>query len=226
MQRDGVEGKADLMKLAKPRIDIGLSTHSLEPMLTFWRDQAGLAFDHKLPIRRGQDQYRHDALGTVVKINHHAAALPASRPAGYRELIVARPGLEEARRLADPDGNLMRLAPPGEDGVTQIGVRIAVRDLAAHRRFYTEVLGLAEEPWAHGAAFRAGESLILAEPSADAPGDAQVAGKGWRYITLQVFKVDEDHARALAWPRRPRSGVAPDHPGPDRPHLDDPRSGR
>lgn len=207
MQPGAAEGKFVLMKLAKPRIDIGLSTNLLEPMLRFWQGEAGLAFDHKLPIRRGQDQYRHDADGSVIKINHHAAPLPASRPAGYRELIVARPSLEEARRLADPDGNLVRLAPAGEDGVTQIGVRIAVRDLAAHRRFYVDVLGFAEEPWAHGAAFRAGESLILAEPSADAPGDAQIAGKGWRYITLQIFKVDEDHARALALGAR--EGMAP-----------------
>ncbi len=195
------------MKLAKPRIDIGLSTNNLEPMLAFWRDEVGIPFDHKLPIRRGQDQYRHDALGSVIKINHHAEPLPASRPAGYRELIIARPGLTEARRLADPDGNLVRLVPPGEDGVTQIGVRVAVRDLAAHRRFYVEVLGFTEEAWPDGAAFRAGESLILAEPSADAPGDAQIAGKGWRYITLQVFKVDDDHARALALGAR--EGMAP-----------------
>jgi lactoylglutathione lyase len=74
-------------------------------------------------------------------------------------------------------------------------VRLAVRDLDAHRRFYAEAFGLPEE---RPGAFRAGESLILLEQSPDAPADAQMQGRGWRYITFQVFKVDEEHARVLA----------------------------
>jgi hypothetical protein len=31
-------------------------------MLRFWQQDAGLRFDHALPVRRGQKQYRHDAL--------------------------------------------------------------------------------------------------------------------------------------------------------------------
>jgi lactoylglutathione lyase len=123
--------------------------------------------------------------------------LPATPPAGYVELIVAREGLPSPRALADPDGNRVRLVPPGEAGVGQIGVRLAVRDLAAHRRFYREVLGFSEEAWIPGAAFRAGESLLLVEQSPDAPSDASMDGRGWRYITLQVFKVDDEHAQAL-----------------------------
>ena len=186
------------MRLARPAIDIGLSTHVIAPMLAFWRDDAGLTFDHLLPIRRGHDQHRFAAAGSVVKINHHADPLPPAAPSGYRELVVARAGLDAPRALVDPDGNRLRLVPPGEEGVGQIGVCLAVRDLAAHRRFYADALGLAEEPHARGAAFRAGESLILLEESADAPAEAGMAGPGWRYITLQVFKVDEEHARILA----------------------------
>jgi catechol 2,3-dioxygenase-like lactoylglutathione lyase family enzyme len=192
------------MQLAKPRIDIGLSTNHLDPMLAFWQGEAGLAFDHLLPIRKGQDQHRHDANGSVVKINHQAEPVPANPPAGYRELIVAREGLTEPRRLTDPEGARVTLAPPGCDGVTQIGVRLAVRDLEAHRRFYREALGLPEE--APGR-FRAGESLIILEESPDAPADAQMRGPGWRYITFQVFKVDEEHARVLA--NGGREAVAP-----------------
>ena len=40
------------MQLAKPRIDIGLSTNDLEPMLAFWQGEAGIPLDHVLPIRR------------------------------------------------------------------------------------------------------------------------------------------------------------------------------
>jgi lactoylglutathione lyase len=186
------------MHLAKPRIDIGLSTNRLEPMLAFWQGEAGVSFDHLLPIRRGHDQHRHDANGSVVKINHHLDPLPGNPPSGYRSLIVARDRLAAPVELVDPDGNSVRLVPPGADGVTQIGVRVIVRDLAAHRAFYRDALALTEEPTsAAAAAFRAGESLILLDPSSDAPDDAQMAGPGWRYITFQVFKVDEEHARVL-----------------------------
>ena len=92
----------------------------------------------------------------------------------------------------------MTLVPPGAFGIKQIGIRLKVRDLAAHRRFYAEGLGLTEEPVVKGATFRAGETLLLLEQSQDAPSDAVMDGKGWRYITFQVFKVDSEHLRILA----------------------------
>src|SRR5439155_25890588 len=133
------------------------------------QDEAGIAFDHLLPIRRGHDQHRHDANGSVLKINHHHEPLPDAPPSGYRELLVAREGLSAPRSLTDPDGNRVSVVPPGCEGVTQIGVRLGVRDLEAHRRFYVDALGLAEEPHANGAAFRAGETLLIVEEAPDAP---------------------------------------------------------
>ncbi|MFC3067725.1 VOC family protein [Phenylobacterium soli] len=196
------------MQLAKPRVDIGLSTNHLEPMLAFWQNEAGVPFDHLLPIRPGQDQHRHDANGSVLKINHHAEPLPANPPAGYRELIIAREGLTAPRHLADPEGNRVSLVPPGWQGVRQVGVRIAVRDLAAHRRFYREALELPEEePERTPGRFRAGETLIILEEDPSAPVDAAMQGPGWRYITFQVFKVDEEHAKVLA--RGGREALAP-----------------
>ncbi|HSZ51365.1 MAG TPA: VOC family protein [Caulobacteraceae bacterium] len=192
------------MRLAKPQVDIGLSTNDIAPLLAFWQGEAGVKFDHLLPIRRGQDQHRHDIGGSVLKLNAHAEPLPDSPPSGYRELIIAREGLAAPRALTDPEGNRVRLVPPGEDGVTQIGVRLAVRDLDAHRRFYSEALGLEE---VRPGVFRAGESLILLEQAADAPADAEMRGRGWRYITFQVFEVDREHAAALE--RGAREAVAP-----------------
>lgn len=183
------------MDLAKPRIDIGLATNDLQPMLAFWQEQVAVPLDHVLPIRRGQDQHRHDVLGSVLKINHHTAPLPANPPSGYRELLIAREGLTAPKPMADPEGNRVCLVPPGHEGITQIGVRLGVRDVGAHRRFYSEALGLPEE---RPGVFRAGESLILLEADSDAPADAQMQGPGWRYITFQVFKVDAEHARVLA----------------------------
>jgi hypothetical protein len=68
------------MQLAKSVIDIGLSTNNLEPMLRFWQQDAAVRFDHVLPVRRGQKQYRHDQQGSIIKLNHHAEALPEAAP--------------------------------------------------------------------------------------------------------------------------------------------------
>jgi predicted enzyme related to lactoylglutathione lyase len=187
------------MRLAKPRVDVGLATDNLGPMLEFWQNEAAVPFEQVLRIRPGHEQHRHDANGSVLKINHQAEPLVGAPASGYREVIIARSDLTTPRSLVDPDGNRLRLAPAGEDGVTQIGIRLAVRDLAAHVAFYREALGLAQEPTAAaGAAFRAGETLILMDQAPDAPADAGMDGGGWRYITFQVFKVDEEHARVLA----------------------------
>lgn len=183
------------MDLAKPRVDIGLATNDLEPMLAFWQGEAQIPFDHLLPVRRGQNQHRHDVLGSVLKINHHVDALPEAPPSGYLELLVARPGLTEPRELADPEGNRVSLVPPGHLGIDQIGIRIGVRDLGVHRRFYGEALGLEE---IRPGVFRAGETVILLESDPDAPSSAEMRGRGWRYITFQVFKVDQEHARVLS----------------------------
>jgi lactoylglutathione lyase len=188
------------MDLAKPRMDFGLTTSGdIEPMLRFWQDEVGLPFDHLLKIRPGHDQHRHDALGSVIKINHTATPPPGGPPTGYRELYLARAGIEAPRPIADPDGNRVTLVPPGWRGIGQIGVRLAVRSIEAHRRFYTEALGLAEEAWEGGAAFRAGESLLIVEPSPDAPQPGvRPGGRGWGYVTFQIFKVDLEHAFVLA----------------------------
>jgi predicted enzyme related to lactoylglutathione lyase len=195
------------VNLAKPRVDIGLNTNNLEPMLAFWQNEAGLKFDHILPIRKGMKQHRHDVLGSVVKINHYDTPLPDKRRSGYSELLIARAGLTAAKSMHDPDGNAVTLVPPGVHGIGQIGIRLKVRNLGAHSRFYLDGLGLTNEAAEFGAAFRAGETLLLLDPSPDAPSDATMEGKGWRYITFQVFKVDEEHRQVIA--RGGREAMAP-----------------
>src|SRR6267142_4094976 len=151
------------MQLAKRVIDIGLSTSNLEPMLQFWQQDAAVRFDHVLPVRRGQKQYRHVEQGSVVKLNHHAELLPDAAPSGYRELIIAREGVQTPRQMVDPDGNRMRLVPPGHDGITQLALTMGVRSVSEHRRFYGDILGFTEQAWSGGPAFRLGDSLLLLE---------------------------------------------------------------
>jgi catechol 2,3-dioxygenase-like lactoylglutathione lyase family enzyme len=187
------------MNLSKPRIDVGLNTNNLEPMLAFWQNDVGLPFEHLLPVRKGMKQHRHALLGSVLKINHYRDPLPQHESSGYRELLIAREGIGEVQALRDPDGNRVSLVPPGTFGVTRIGIRLAVRNLDAHVAFFSKALGLPSlSAREHGPAFLAGDSVILLEPSDDAPTDATIEGIGWRYITFQVFKVDLEHANVLA----------------------------
>jgi catechol 2,3-dioxygenase-like lactoylglutathione lyase family enzyme len=187
------------MKLAKPRIDIGLRTNNVQPLLDFWQKEISVPFDHLLPVRKGQYQHRHDLLGSVLKINELADPIPDRPPSGYHELLIAREGLPESKSLADPEGNRVALVPKGTHGIERIGIRLLVRDVAAHRKFYTEALGLPEGPKAGNAVtFLAGDTVLLLEQSPDAPSDSGMEGKGWRYITFQVFEVDREHAHVLA----------------------------
>jgi catechol 2,3-dioxygenase-like lactoylglutathione lyase family enzyme len=195
------------MQLAKNVIDVGLSTNQLEAMLPFWQQDIGLRFDHVLPVRRGQKQYRHDALGSVIKLNHHVEPLPDAAPSGYRELVIAREGVEKSRAIVDPDGNRVRLVPPGQDGITQIAVAMAVRSLSEHRRFYGDILGFAEQRWPGGAAFRLGDSLVLLEEDRAATVDPLRQARGWRYITLQVADIDAVHDELRS--KGVREGLAP-----------------
>ncbi len=195
------------MQLAKSVIDVGLSTNNLEPMLRFWQQEVGVRFDHVLPVRRGQKQYRHDEQGSVIKLNHHAAPLPEAAPSGYRELIIAREGLQKPRRMVDPDGNRVQLVPPRHDGITQLAVSMAVRSLSEHRRFYGDILGFTEQSWSGGPAFRLGDSLLLLGEDGAATVDPVRQAAGWRYITLQIADIDAAHGELRS--KGVREGLAP-----------------
>ena len=184
-----------MLHLAKPRVDLGLHTNDRDAMLAFWQDEIGLPYDHMLKLGGGRQQHRHDLLGSVLKINHVRDPLPTAPRSGYRELLIARAGLGESESLTDPDGNRITLVPPGLHGIERIGVRMGVRDVAAHRRFYAETLGLEA---VGDDAFRCGDSVLLVEADPDAAGDVVYQAAGYRYITIQVFDVDAEHAGILA----------------------------
>jgi lactoylglutathione lyase len=195
------------MQLAKSVIDVGLSTHHLEPMLRFWQQDVALSFDHVLPVRRGQKQYRHHEQGSVIKLNHHAEPMAEAAPSGYRELLIARDGLRQPQSMVDPDGNRFRLVPPGYQGITQLAVAMAVRSLTEHRRFYGDILGFAEQSWSGGPAFRLGDSLLLLAQDDVATLDPVRQATGWRYITLQIADIDAVHDELRG--NGVREGLAP-----------------
>jgi len=191
------------MELAKPALDVGLFTNRIEPMLTFWQQEAGVPFSELLPVGRRLDQHRHAIGDSVLKVNHAHDPLPEAAPAGYRVLTLARSGLDQSRTLADPDGNVLRLVPAGWDGVRQLRLSMVVTDLSRHRSFYGDALGLPEP---RAGLFDVGASQLELVAGAAATDPVQRA-RGYRYVTLQVFDVKGVHAAILA--RGGREGMAP-----------------
>jgi catechol 2,3-dioxygenase-like lactoylglutathione lyase family enzyme len=118
--------------------------------------------------------------------------VPAAAPSGYREVIIASDGVKKPRSMADPDGNQICLVPPGHEGVAQLDIRMGVRSLDQHRKFYGDILGFAE-PRPGGAAFRLGDSLVALEEDSAAAIEPPRQASGWRYITLQVADIDAVH---------------------------------
>jgi lactoylglutathione lyase len=159
-------------------------------MLAFWQREIGLAFEETLPLGGGVLQHRHAMNGSVLKLNAARDPLNEAPPSGYRELLIARDGIAAPVTMTDPDGNAVVLVPPGHEGITGIGLRVAVRDIAAQRRFW----GGAMQFEATGeAGFRCGESLLMLAEAGAAVRTEPVRAPGFRYITVQVWDVDEEH---------------------------------
>lgn len=193
------------MDLAKQHLDVGLFTNSLEPMLEFWQQQVGLAFEEVLATGGGSQQHRHAFGGGVLKINHVRDRLADAPPSGYRELLLARDGISEPREMTDPDGNRITLVPPGYEGVTSSAVVIAVSSLASARAYYGGTLGWEERL---EATFACGQTVLFLhedatiEPHADA-----MRAAGYRYLTVQVRDCDAEYNAILG--RGGTSGMAP-----------------
>jgi catechol 2,3-dioxygenase-like lactoylglutathione lyase family enzyme len=193
------------MKLAKNHVDIGLYTDNVEALLAFWQRDVGLPFEELLPLGGGARQHRHALNGSVFKLNASRDPLPAdAEPAGYRELLIARPGVTAPQQLTDPDGNRVTLVPPGMGGVTGIGVRLAVRDASAFRDFYARCLEL--EIVAPDR-YRCGDTLLIVYQEPNVRRTEAMRGRGYRYLTVQVFDVDAEHTDLIA--RGVEEGRAP-----------------
>jgi lactoylglutathione lyase len=179
------------MHLAKPHIDVGLFTNNTEAMLAFYRDRIGLPYEEMLPMGGGLQQHRFAMNGSVLKVNSNRESMDPAPPCGYRELIIAREGVTAAEHLTDPDGNAVTLTAPGFDGLAGIAMRMSVRDLAAHERFFAEAMQMeriAERT------YRCGDSLLILEQDAAATPAGRMTGPGFRYLTIQVWDVDAEHA--------------------------------
>lgn len=180
------------MRLAKRHLDIGTATGDWDAAQRFWGDDVGLAYEEYLKIGAGVRQHRFGCHGSVVKVNHSREPL-VDHPSIHRRLRVASAHVGAPTPLHH-DGVDVELVPPGHDGVGTIEIVNACADAATARRFWVDALGGDEvEP----GRYRVGDTLVrcVVEPGL-APMTTR-AGRGWRYLTVQVFDVDAEHERIV-----------------------------
>ncbi len=186
--------------LSKRCLDIGYFTNRPREVLGFWRDELGLAVEQAVPYNDGLVQYRHALGDSILKVNISRRDLPTDVPGGYRELLIARPEVASPRALRDPDGNAVTLVPPGHLGITGLGLRLGVADLARARLFYRDTMGYVELAPDH---FLAGDSVLLLEHDPVSRPAEHWVNLGLRYVTLHVKRVDR------AWQAFVAAGATP-----------------
>lgn len=184
------------MDLAKQHLDIGLFSNLRDEQLQFWQQSVGLEYDHMGKLGGDAQQHRHHMNGSILKMNHARDPLPELPPSGIVGLQIAREGIVAVQTLRDPDGNLVELVPPGHDGVEGIAIQVKVNDPAAHEHFWTHVMGF--ERVAEGS-YRCGDTLVkvVEQGSVEHRGD-QWRGRGYRYLTVQVFDCVAEYEAILA----------------------------
>jgi len=178
------------MKLAKDCIDIGIHTNQRQAQLDFWQGEVGLPFEELLKVGGGSHQLRHSLNGSIFKLNHSRAALPETGRTGYSELLIARPDCKSEQSLFDPDKNKVTLVPAGHLGISRIGIRIRVSSVDAYHHFYRDILQIEQ---VDDYAYQWGTTVFLIEEDATIQPVSEMRGIGYRYITVQVWNVDEEH---------------------------------
>ncbi len=183
------------MNLAKPCIDIGIHTNKREEQLDFWQKEVGLPFEELLKVGGGSHQLRHSLNGSIFKLNHSRAELPEIAPSGYSELLIAREDINEPTSMVDPDGNKVTLVPEGYKGISHIGIRMTVSNLAKFQDFYKNILQIEQ---IDDTTFRWATTVFLLVEDTQHEPTTEMRGPGYRYITVQVWKVDEEHANFVS----------------------------
>ncbi len=181
------------MKLAKNHIDIGVWTNNLDDMLPFWRDTVPLPYTELLKLGGGVHQHRLALKGSVFKLNHVREPLPDIDAAGYRELMIVS-DVTAPETLTDSDGNLVTLVPEGYRDLQHIGMRMAVSSPDQSMTFFTEALGAEALSENH---CRWASTIFMFEKDPEVSVPETLQARGYRYITVQVYKVDTEHARLL-----------------------------
>ena len=181
------------MRLAKQHLDLGLFTNDIDAQRAFWGDTVGLRLDHELELGPGIIQHRYDAHDSVIKVNHYPDPFPPQPHSGYVGVTIARAGAP-AWEGPNPGGELVRLVPPGTDGVVGIGVTVSTPDPDRMMNFYLDAL---EFERAGERIARCGDSLLFVVEGPGGEDSDDFMGPDFRYLTVQIFDADEACAQIV-----------------------------
>ncbi|MDQ1397465.1 MAG: hypothetical protein QOG64_2724 [Acidimicrobiaceae bacterium] len=182
-----------MLALAKPALDVGLSTNQWDAMRAFYVDGLGLPYEELLPVGGGVRQHRLGLRGSVLKVNDNRDPL-GDGPTGYTKLFVADPTVAELTTQTDPDGLEVVRVPAGTAGIEAVGVEVSVADPDAYEWFATEALGA--EPFSQGS-YRLATTTLVVRHVPTMPMAGAMRARGFRYLTIQVRDVVAEHARLL-----------------------------
>lgn len=181
------------MHLAKQRLDVGTSTMNWEAAQAFWADDVGVVYQEYLKIGGRVRQHRFGAHGSVIKVNHSRDPLVEAATI-YRRLRLASASVAEPTMLAGPDGVSVELVPSGFDDIVGIEIVTVTADPAGAERFWVAgVGGTAIGP----DRYQVGDSLVRCIHDPARPPMVSRQGLGFRYLTVQVFDVEREHAHML-----------------------------
>ena len=172
------------MKLAKDCLDVGCLSDD-PALLDFFATEVGLGEPEVLRVTKRVTQHRFDVDGSVVKVNL-VDRLETEERSGYRRVLIAAPG--ERRDLVGPDGIAVSV---GDVGIGQLGIELAVPELAAARRYFADTLGWSVD----GDRVTLGRSVIDLVDGGPATVPDQV--RGWTYLTVQIWDCDAETATAI-----------------------------
>lgn len=187
------------IKFAKPAFDIGLFTSRPDEMVAFWQAEPGFDFDHVLRITRTLTQHRVAFGDGVLKINTPVEASDDRVGCTFGSILISSTNVASPQASEDPDSNPFLLVPVGYRGIHHWGLEVRGADLSAFMSFYTQLLGFSEVPDHEGVVLCGASALVFAEDKSAAlnSNPSPLEKPGIRYMTVQVFDVDEVYARII-----------------------------
>jgi hypothetical protein len=181
------------MELSKSQLDIGTMVHDWEAAESFWAQTVGLPYTKFEKLGGGVRQYRFDANGSVIKVNHSRNPMKR-QPTIHRRLRIASDKATEPQLVTDPEGVEVEMVPVDHDEVVDVEIVNATADLAEAKRFWVEGIGAAEIGLGR---FKVGTSIIRCVEEPDLESPTERGGPGFRYLTVQVQDVDQAWARLV-----------------------------
>ncbi|HVM10015.1 MAG TPA: VOC family protein [Acidimicrobiales bacterium] len=172
------------MRLAKECLDVGLYTDRYDDLRRFYVDEIGLPYEELLKAGRGIHQHRVGLRGSVLKLNSSREQLDDS-PTNFRGFAISAP---EHRELIDPDGTSVVLSPD----VEALSIEWASTDTDRLGVLLRDGFGATPEG---GSTWRVGTTRLVLRPGGQTV--TSLRSRGFRYLTVQVWDVREEHARLV-----------------------------